>query len=144
MSYRRPDRRLAIDFLSARRARRLDRYGQLAVSAAAMAVEDAGQRVPIDSGRWGVFIGSALGGVAFAEEQHSRYLSGGPRAASPILATTVYVCETLELSGPTDNSGSLNGSVSSRHIGLLAGLAVGRLRRFVTSPTTSGGTHRAG
>jgi 3-oxoacyl-[acyl-carrier-protein] synthase II len=79
------------DHLDARRARRLDRFSQLAVAAARLAVEDARLPAPNgDAGRVGVFIGSALGGVAFAEEQHSGYLSGGARAVVPTLATAVF------------------------------------------------------
>ena len=60
------------DHLDARRARRLDRFSQLAVVAARMATDDAGlaDGPPLDAGRTGVWIGSALGGVAFGEEQH--------------------------------------------------------------------------
>ncbi|HEX2222415.1 MAG TPA: beta-ketoacyl-[acyl-carrier-protein] synthase family protein [Candidatus Limnocylindria bacterium] len=82
---------VAADHLDARRARRLDRFSQLAVAAARLAAEDARLPAPNgDAGRVGVFIGSALGGVAFAEEQHSGYLAGGARAVVPTLATAVF------------------------------------------------------
>ncbi len=79
------------DLLDARRARRLDRFSQLAVSAARMAVEDA--RLGALNGKAsaaGVFIGSALGGVAFGEEQHERYVAAGPRGVAPMLALAVF------------------------------------------------------
>lgn len=77
--------------LDARRARRLDRFSQLAVASARMAALHAGwgERVR-DPERTGAWIGSALGGVAFGEEQHDAYVARGPRAVSPTLATAVY------------------------------------------------------
>ena len=79
------------DHLDARRARRLDRFSQLAVVAARMASDDA-ELGPAarDPRRTGVWIGSALGGVAFGEEQHAAYVRGGVRAVAPTLATAVF------------------------------------------------------
>ena len=81
----------AEDHLDAKRARRLDRFSQLSVAAARMAV---GQSCLTDAdrtdGRTGVWIGSALGGVAFGEEQHAAYVLRGVRAVSPTLATAVF------------------------------------------------------
>lgn len=80
-----------VDHLDARRARRLDRFSQLAVVAARMAAEDAcWTRTPRDAARTGVWIGSALGGVAFGEEQHAAYVTRGLRGVSPTLATAVF------------------------------------------------------
>ena len=79
------------DHLDARRARRLDRFSQLSVAAARMAVEHA--RLPMPDGRadrTGIWIGSALGGVAFGEEQHANYLARGARGVVPTLATAVF------------------------------------------------------
>jgi 3-oxoacyl-[acyl-carrier-protein] synthase II len=79
------------DHLDARRARRLDRFSQLTVAAARMAVEHA--RLPMLDGRadrTGIWIGSALGGVAFGEEQHANYLAHGARGVAPTLATAVF------------------------------------------------------
>jgi 3-oxoacyl-[acyl-carrier-protein] synthase II len=79
------------DHLDARRARRLDRFSALAVAAARMAVDDAGlaDGPPLGE-RAGTWIGSALGGVAFGEEQHAAYVARGVRGVSPTLATTVF------------------------------------------------------
>ena len=79
------------DHLDAKRARRLDRFSQLSVAAAKMAI---GQSCLTDAdrsdGRTGVWIGSALGGVAFGEEQHAAYVTRGVRAVAPTLATAVF------------------------------------------------------
>lgn len=79
------------DHLDARRARRLDRFSQLTVAAARMAVEHAGLPMPDGrADRTGIWIGSALGGVAFGEEQHANYLLHGARGVAPTLATAVF------------------------------------------------------
>ena len=79
------------DHLEAKRAKRLDRFGQFSVVAARMAVADA--RLDLareDRDRVGALMGSALGGVAYAEEQLGRYLSGGVTAVDPTLALAVF------------------------------------------------------
>src|SRR5205814_1181543 len=58
------------DFIEERRVRRLDRYGQFTVSCARLAVEDSELKLEAeDRERIGCTMGSALGGVGFAEEQ---------------------------------------------------------------------------
>src|ERR1700737_3291532 len=52
--------------LSRKEAQRTDRYSQFAISAAQMAFDDAGFTPSGDDGDFGVWIGSALGGAAFA------------------------------------------------------------------------------
>jgi 3-oxoacyl-[acyl-carrier-protein] synthase II len=72
--------------------RRLDRCSQFAVAASRMAVEDAALNLELeDRARVGVCIGSALGGAAFAEEEHARFLAQGPRAVEPHLALQMFV-----------------------------------------------------
>ena len=79
------------DHLDAKRARRLDRFSQFSVAAARMAVEHAGWTdIAASAERTGVWIGSALGGVAFGEEQHANYVTRGVRAVAPTLATAVF------------------------------------------------------
>jgi 3-oxoacyl-[acyl-carrier-protein] synthase II len=96
------------DHLDPRRARRLDRFSALSVAAARGAVEHAG--LPIRNGeapRTGVWIGSALGGVAYGEEQHAGFVARGVRGVSPTLALAVFggagasnVAIDLGLTGP--------------------------------------------
>jgi len=79
------------DHLDHKRARRLDRFSQLSVVAAKMAVsESCLSDADRSDGRTGVWIGSALGGVAFGEEQHAAYVKRGVRAVAPTLATAVF------------------------------------------------------
>ncbi|HXI20652.1 MAG TPA: beta-ketoacyl-ACP synthase II [Gemmatimonadales bacterium] len=79
------------DFMEERRTRRLDRFGQFSVAAARMALEDA--RLDLareDRDRVGAMMGTALGGVGYAEEQYPRYMAGGPREVDPALALVVF------------------------------------------------------
>ncbi|GAC1365571.1 MAG: beta-ketoacyl-ACP synthase II [Herpetosiphon sp.] len=80
------------DFLDAKQARRLDRYAQFSLVAARMAVADA--RLDLtreDPTRIGVYVGSALGGIAFGEEQHETFVTSGVRAINPALALAIFV-----------------------------------------------------
>ncbi|MEU2143929.1 beta-ketoacyl-[acyl-carrier-protein] synthase family protein, partial [Streptomyces globisporus] len=67
--------------------RLMDRFAQLAVIAAREAVADAGLDPAVwDSGRVGVVIGSAHGGLSFYDEQAAALAARGPRRVSPKLA----------------------------------------------------------
>jgi 3-oxoacyl-[acyl-carrier-protein] synthase II len=79
------------DHMEAKRARRLDRFGQFSVAAARMALNDAElDPAKLARERVAVQMGSALGGVAYAEEQHQAYVSEGPTAVNPLLALAVF------------------------------------------------------
>jgi 3-oxoacyl-[acyl-carrier-protein] synthase II len=79
------------DHLEAKRAKRLDRFGQFSVVAARQALEDA--RIDLaseDRDRIGAMMGTALGGVGYAEDQLALFLKEGLRAVEPMLALTVF------------------------------------------------------
>jgi 3-oxoacyl-[acyl-carrier-protein] synthase II len=79
------------DHLDAKRAKRLDRFSQLAVTSAGLALADAGIAAKKeDPDRVGAMMGSALGGVSFAESQVPRYIADGPRGLDPSLALAVF------------------------------------------------------
>ncbi len=79
------------DYMEAKRARRLDRFGHFSVAAAHMAMDDAGLDAGTVSGeRVAVQMGSALGGIAYAESQHQVYMSEGPNNVDPMLALIVF------------------------------------------------------
>ncbi|MBI2123027.1 MAG: beta-ketoacyl-ACP synthase II [Armatimonadetes bacterium] len=98
-----------LQYLDAKRARRLDRFAQFSVAAARQAADDAGLHLEdADRDRCGVFIGAALGGGAFAEEQHEIFLREGIRRVKPTLALAVFsgsascnIAIDLGLTGPT-------------------------------------------
>lgn len=97
------------DHLSSKQARRLDRFSQFALVSARMALEDADMtpEQAAASGA-GIYAGSALAGVAFAEDQHTAYVTNGPHAVNPLLALAVFggaaasnVTIALGLTGPS-------------------------------------------
>lgn len=81
----------ATDHIDARRARRLDRFGQFSVAAARMAVNDSALDLAReDRERIGAMMGSALGGVGYAEEQLANFLTKGLRSVDATLALAVF------------------------------------------------------
>ncbi|MCK9862565.1 MULTISPECIES: beta-ketoacyl-[acyl-carrier-protein] synthase family protein [Paenibacillus] len=81
----------ATAFMDKKRAHRMDRYSQLAVAGGIMALRDSGlDAEDLETERAGVFMGSALGGIAFAEEQCGQYFHGGFRSVSPTLGFSVF------------------------------------------------------
>jgi 3-oxoacyl-[acyl-carrier-protein] synthase II len=79
------------DHLEAKRAKRLDRFSQLAVTSARLALGDAGlDAAREDPDRVGTMMGSALGGVSFAESQVMNYLRDGVKGLDAALALTVF------------------------------------------------------
>lgn len=100
-------------WMEPRRAKRLDRCSQFTLAAARLAITDAGIELGSeDPDRIGAMMGSALGGVEFAEREHEKYLTGGVRAVEPGLALTVFVgaasCNLaieLGVSGPNITNG---------------------------------------
>lgn len=85
-----PDFRPA-DFMEERRARRLDRFGQLSVAGTRMALDDADLGAAhLEGDRVAVQMGSALGGLARAEDQMHDFMEGGIRSVDPRLALTVF------------------------------------------------------
>jgi 3-oxoacyl-[acyl-carrier-protein] synthase II len=78
-------------YIEPKRLRRLDRYSQFALASAHMALEDA--RLDLNEENreaLGCFVGSALGGAAFAEEQHIVYMTQGINRVKPSLALSVF------------------------------------------------------
>jgi 3-oxoacyl-[acyl-carrier-protein] synthase II len=79
------------DHLDAKRAKRLDRFSQLAVSSARLALADAHLNLAAeDPDRIGTMMGSALGGVSYAESQVANYLRDGVKGLDAALALTVF------------------------------------------------------
>ena len=98
----------ATDHLEARRAKRLDRFGQFSVVAARMAAADSQLDLGAEDGnRIGAYMGTALAGVGYAEEQLGVFLRDGLRAVDATLALAVFggasscnIAIELGVSGP--------------------------------------------
>lgn len=62
---------------------RSDRFTQLAVAAAAQAVEESGVIGTVDPARIGVYFGSGIGGINTMTKEHAKLLNKGPARVSP-------------------------------------------------------------
>jgi 3-oxoacyl-[acyl-carrier-protein] synthase II len=73
-------------FVDPRQVGRTDRFTQMAVAAASLAVDDAGD-LDLESvaDRVGVIIGSGIGGIGTIEREHAALMKGGPRRVSPFM-----------------------------------------------------------
>lgn len=83
---------VAEDYFPPHRLKRLDRYAQFSVASAKMALEDSGLRYSREEPqpRIGVSFGTALGGIANAEDQHAHFLKKGTRGVNQTLALQVF------------------------------------------------------
>ncbi|HUF11667.1 MAG TPA: beta-ketoacyl-ACP synthase II [Longimicrobiales bacterium] len=78
-------------YMEAKTAKRLDRFGQFALAAARLALDDARlEESSLDGNRVAVQMGSALGGVAYAEQQVINLLREGIRGVDPRVALTTF------------------------------------------------------
>jgi 3-oxoacyl-[acyl-carrier-protein] synthase II len=71
-------------YMDRKEARRVDPFIQFGMAAAVQAIADAGiSPNPSDGDRYGVAIGSGIGGILTIEDTHSVLLESGPRRVSP-------------------------------------------------------------
>lgn len=74
------------DYMAKKEAKRMDRFTQFAVAASQLAVEDSGLNLEgIDAERFGVVIGSGIGGLETLEDEHQKLMEKGPGRISPFL-----------------------------------------------------------
>ncbi len=71
-------------YFDAKEARQTDRFAQLSIASAAMALDDAGE-VGTDPLRSGVVYGTGVGGLETLQEQIGALIEKGPRRVSPRL-----------------------------------------------------------
>jgi len=73
------------DYLGRKEAKRMDRFSQFAIAASKQAVEDSKIDLEkIDKNRFGVMIGSGIGGLKTMEEQIAVLTAKGPNRVSPL------------------------------------------------------------
>ena len=132
-------------FMPAKTARQLDRFSQFGMVAGRLALDDAGLRPGAegapDPARVGIYLGSALGGIAFAEEQHERYLAKGIRQVAPTLALAVFGgAAPANLGIALDVRGPILSTANSCASGSVAiGEALGDLRAGRVDAAIAGG-----
>ena len=94
-----------------------------------------------DPERIGIYLGSALGGIAYAEEQHERYLDKGIRQVAPNLALAVFGgAAPANLGIALDVRGPILSTANSCASGAVAlGEALGDLREGRVDAAIAGG-----
>lgn len=110
-----------LDFLESEKAGRLDRFSQFSVAAARLALEDSGLNMAVENNeRVGVCVGSAFGGIKFAEEQLKGYGAQRP-LINPYLALSMLcgagscnIAIDIGAEGPTstNTNGCASGTVA--------------------------------
>jgi 3-oxoacyl-[acyl-carrier-protein] synthase II len=72
--------------------RRSDRYTHLAMASAKLALEDSGIDLErVDRSRFGVLMGSGIGGLKTLEDQHTILMNKGPARVSPFMVPMMIV-----------------------------------------------------
>jgi 3-oxoacyl-[acyl-carrier-protein] synthase II len=107
--------------LDRKEAKRMDRFVQYAVVAAAEAIRNAGLNLEtLDRNRIGVLIGSGIGGMETFEEQHTALMTKGPGRVSPYFIPMMIidmasgqVSIQFGLKGP--NFGTVSACASGAH-----------------------------
>ncbi len=100
-------------YMDGKRVRWTDRFSQFAVAATRLALDDAAFDAIPQGEDVGVYLGSALGGLAYAEDQHDLFRERGLGAIRPLLAISVFggaatcnVAIEFGFSGPTVANGN--------------------------------------
>jgi len=81
-------------FIDKKDARKMDRFIQLAMAAAGLAVEDAAiDPALLEGERTGVHIGSGIGGLQTIEDSHKSLMEKGPDRVSPFFLVSIIINE---------------------------------------------------
>ena len=114
-------------YLEPKEARKCDPFIHYGIAASAQAIKDAGLEIgEADAHRYGIAMGSGIGGVSTIEVNHSKWLEAGPRRISPFFvpATIInmisgHVSIMYGMKGP--NLGIVTACTTSTHCIGLAG-----------------------
>jgi 3-oxoacyl-[acyl-carrier-protein] synthase II len=108
-------------FMDPKEAKRNDRYTQYAVAAARMAIEDAQvDTTKLDAERFGVIIGSGIGGMETIENQARVLIERGPSRVSPftipsLIANIASGVVAIEFQAKSVNFGVVSACASGSH-----------------------------
>jgi len=111
----------ASNYMDPKEARRNDRYTQFAVAASRMALEDAKvDPASVDPDRFGVLVGSGIGGMLTIQTQSRRLYEGGPRKVSPfmipsLIANIASGVVAIEVGARGPNYGIVSACASGTH-----------------------------
>jgi 3-oxoacyl-[acyl-carrier-protein] synthase II len=74
------------EYIDRKEVKRTDRFAQLALAASVQAMAEAGlgsEPAEVEPERFGVIVGSGIGGISTFEEQHGRFMEKGAGRVSP-------------------------------------------------------------
>lgn len=109
------------EYMDPKEARRNDRYTQFAVAASRLALKDADiDSTKLDADRFGVLIGSGIGGMITIQTQSRRLYEGGPRKVSPfmipsLIANIASGVVAIEVGARGPNYGIVSACASGTH-----------------------------
>jgi len=87
-----PDFIPSLYFNSPKDVRRTDRFAQFAMASAKLAIEDSGLDLEkVDRTRFGVLVGSGIGGLKTLEDQHTVLMNKGASRVSPFMVPMMIV-----------------------------------------------------
>jgi 3-oxoacyl-[acyl-carrier-protein] synthase II len=101
------------DFMESKKVKRFDRFNHFSVACARLAIDDSGLDLAKENReRVGAMMGSALGGIMFAEQQYGVFMNEGPKSLDPALALNVFtgasscnIAIELGAQGPNSTNG---------------------------------------
>ena len=109
------------EFMDSKEAKRNDRYTQFAVASSKLALQDSGiDLAKIDAERFGVLVGSGIGGMMTIETQSRRLFEKGPRKVSPfmipsLIANIASGVVAIEVGARGPNYGIVSACASGTH-----------------------------
>ena len=109
------------DFMDPKEARRNDRYTQFAVAASKLALKDSGvDTATLNPERFGVLVGSGIGGMLTIQTQSRRLFEKGPRKVSPfmipsLIANIASGVIAIEVGARGPNYGIVSACASGTH-----------------------------
>jgi len=133
-------------FMDPKEAKRNDRYTQYAVAASRMAIEDAKvDTTKLDADRFGVIIGSGIGGMETIENQARVLIERGPSRVSPftipsLIANIASGVVAIEFKAKSVNYGVVSARASGSHA---LGEAMRHIRDGHADIMLSGGSEAA-
>lgn len=79
-------------FMEKREARRMDRFAQFAMAASQLCIEDSKIDLKtVDRDRFGIILGSGVGGLQTMAAEQTKLNEGGPRKVSPFMIPMIIV-----------------------------------------------------
>ena len=79
-------------YMERKEVRRRDQFIQFGIAAGVQAIEDAGlPKTPDDAHRYGIAVGSGIGGLQTIEDTHSVLIKRGPRRISPFFVPATVI-----------------------------------------------------